>query len=85
MEEEGQGGALTARQHPNPITDCGHSAAGRVDAERNEAAERRRTEINKWRPQRQEAGGKGGTNVQKEKKKRQASLSVEVKGNVLIQ
>lgn len=60
MEEGGQGGALTARQHPNPITDCGHSAAGRVDAERRETAERRRMEINKWRPQRQEAGGEEG-------------------------
>ncbi len=28
-EEEGQGGALTVRRHPNPITDCCHSAAGR--------------------------------------------------------
>lgn len=28
-EEEGRGGALTVHRHPNPITDCCRSAAGR--------------------------------------------------------
>lgn len=71
---------MTARRHPNPITDCGHSAAGREGCtERSETAKERRMEINKWRPQDGREEREETTRVQKQKEKRQTSLSFEVK------
>lgn len=33
-EEEGEGGALRAHRHSNPITDCVHRTAGEEERER---------------------------------------------------
>lgn len=60
-EEEGQGGALTVRRLPNPITDCWHSAAGR------EGWTDRSERIGDGRNNRRRPGNK--TREEKEKKK----------------
>lgn len=79
-EEEGQGGALTVRRHPNPITDCCHSAAGRegwTDGSDRGGIKWMETD-NKRRAQDKRGGGT--TRVQKEKRQKETSLSLKVTG-----
>lgn len=76
-EEEGQGGALTARRHPSPITDCGHSAASK-EGSREGAREREREEGK----EESETRGRGRNRKQactKRKRKDKTSLSFKVK------
>lgn len=76
-EERGRGGALTARRHPNPITDCCHSTAGGKDGQ---TAVREGVEgWNRMGKRPREKEKKGGrhtdTSVQREREKRERNYS----------
>lgn len=84
-EEEGQGGALTVRRHPNPITDCCHSAAGREGCTDKEG-EGRGEEDGKWttggdtKMRREKGRGGGGKRHVCRKRKRQKRNQSELQG-----
>lgn len=89
VEEEGQGGALTVRRHPNPITDCCHSAAGSEGwtdrREREGEVNGNRKDEKSTRQEEQEAQ-KSKTCAEREgEKTKETSLSsAEVKGKCYI-
>lgn len=83
-EEEGQGDALTVRPHPNPITDCWHSAAGRAGwtdrCERVGQADGKQEQVETTRrDKRREERERKTKSVEEEKRQKETSLSVKVK------
>lgn len=80
-EEEGQGGALTVRRHPNPITDCCHSAAvreGCTDMGREsggkEDGNQQRVETTRRDKRREEEEGNDTCAKEKREKRNQSEL-----------